>query len=177
MLTPELLNKLRGISTPQSREKPAGTQPNQTASQSTQAAPQPTSNVSSAGQPTAPSPQDNPEEERPIEVPCRYYDDEEGHFAYIDGKTHQPVHFNTDSGRTYTQNDINFLSLRYAARNLSPKERRLRPEQVINDNTLYDKFGSPVFTTEEIMRAAAALPDSEPIPEGMPRKDKWGYPI
>src|SRR5574344_1227131 len=47
-------------------------------------------------------------------VPCKTYFDEKGHFAYIDAETHEPVHFNTETGNNYTKEDIYNLSFNYA---------------------------------------------------------------
>lgn len=86
----------------------------------------------------------------PVEIPCKNYEDEVGHFAYIDTNTNLPEHVNLTFDKKYTQDEINYLSFKYAVRNMSDAAKKLNWQQVISKNTLYDQFGSPVFTNEEI---------------------------
>ena len=111
----------------------------------------------------------------PVAIPCKNYDDEKGHFAYIDANTHQPSHVNLATGKPYTQDDVNRLSLQKATKNMSEAEQKLTWQQVISKDTLYDQFGSPVFTAEEITRALTAPQNPEaPSFETSSGKDAFG---
>ena len=55
--------------------------------------------------------------------------------------------------KKYTQDEINYLSFKYAVRDMPDAAKKLNWQQVISKNTLYDQFGSPVFTAEEIKQA------------------------
>lgn len=89
----------------------------------------------------------------PVEIPCKNYEDEIGHFAYIDTNTNLPEHVNLTFDKKYTQDEINYLSFKYAVRDMPDVAKKLNWHQVISKNTLYDQFGSPVFTAEEIKQA------------------------
>ena len=90
---------------------------------------------------------------QPVAVPCKNYADRPGHFAYIDANTNKAEHVNLVSGKKYTQDEVNTLSLHYATRNMSEAEKKLTWQQVVSKDTLYDQFGSPVFTEAEIKQA------------------------
>jgi len=118
----------------------------------------------------------------PVEVPCKHYKDESGHFAYIDAHTHQPVHFNMQSGKSYTQAEVNQLSLSLAAKNITDAEKTLTWEQVITDETLYDKFGSPVIGEEDVRaaldkEASASHSEQSSQNQDIPTEDPYGFPI
>ncbi len=140
MLTLEQLNALRGIKTPD-KPKPA--------------------TVSTPAQPTFQQPQKTVSEPlketveipAPVAIPCKNYDDERGHFAYIDANTQKTEHVNLDTGKKYSQDDVNRLSLSYATRYMSDAEKQLTWQQVVSKDTVYDQFGSPIFTEEEIKKA------------------------
>lgn len=139
MLTLEQLNALRGIKTPD-KPKPAANPA------TPQTAPQQAQKSVSEPQQTADIPD-------PVAIPCKNYNDEQGHFAYIDANTHKTEHVNLDTGKKYSQDDVNRLSLSYATRYMSDIEKQLTWQQVVNKDTVYDQFGSPIFTEEEIKRA------------------------
>lgn len=120
----------------------------------------------------------------PVEVPCKHYDDENGHFAYIDAHTKAPVHFNTLTGKSYNQDEINQLSLGFIIKNLPESAKSLNCDDIITDNTLYDRFGSPVFTEAEITNAmerktANTFNNSEnkDNSDTLPKVDAFGFPI
>ncbi len=179
MLSLEQLNALRGTkaSATAPTATPVGTSDvGQNISQ-----PADVSSASSGAQAQS-QPQPQPQQESsyvaPVEVPCKNYDDEEGHFAYIDATTHQPMHVNLISGHPYTQDDVNRLSLFKVTSNLPGNAKNLTWQQVINNNTLYDQFGSPVFTVEEVNRVLEKMTTSENmVSENPPKTDPFGFPL
>lgn len=140
MLTLEQLNALRGIKTPDKPKPAASPATPQTAPQQTQ------KSVSEPQKETANIPD-------PVAIPCKNYNDEQGHFAYIDANTNLPKHVNLTFDKKYTQDEVNYLSFKYAVRNMSDAEKQLTWQQVVTKDTVYDQFGSPIFTEEEIKRA------------------------
>lgn len=139
MLTLEQLNALRGIKTPDKPKPVANPATPQTAPQQAQ------KSVS--------EPQKTADIPDPVAIPCKNYNDEQGHFAYFDANTKKTEHVNLDTGKKYSQDDVNRLSLSYATRYMSDAEKQLTWQQVVNKDTVYDQFGSPIFTEEEIKRA------------------------
>lgn len=194
MLTLEQLRALRGIATGNSampaenQNAPASVQQNTDnvgAFSALQQTPQQQQNAASQAQPKLPD---------PIEIPCKNYNDEQGHFAYIDAYTHEITHVNLDTGKTYTQDEVKALSLKHATAVLSDDAKRLSWQQVITSNTLFDQFGSPSFTFEEIQNALnklrqnnAAYSYAQPQPvqtstldasaENKPKTDPFGFPL
>jgi len=179
MLTLEQLNALRGIksaSTPATSAAPANpaapvaSAENAPSSAATDTKDKPAS-VENKGYPD------------PIEIPCKNYADEKGHFAYIDANTKQVLHVNLDSGKPYSQDEVYRLSLQHAVAPLSEDAQKLEWQQVINSETLFDQFGSPVFTFEEIQNALEKANATPPQPtaenvaeDGKPKKDPFGLP-
>ncbi len=111
----------------------------------------------------------------PIDIPCKNYTDEKGHFAYIDANTHQISHVNLDSGKTYTWDDVYALSLQHAVEPLSEEAHKLQWQQVLNEDTVFDRFGSPLFSFDEIQNAvekAQNTSDVEPIASEEKANDK-----
>lgn len=86
----------------------------------------------------------------PIEIPCKNYSDEQGHFAYIDANTGQIAHVNLETGNVYKMTDVYRLSLQHAVSPLSPDYHRLTWQKMLSDETVYDRFGSPIFSFAEI---------------------------
>lgn len=120
---------------------------------------------------------------QPINIACKNYLDEDGHFAYIDAYTHEVSHVNLNTGKVYTQEEVNQLSLSKSTLSLSDEAQKLSWEQVVSDETLYDQFGSPVFTYAEIQDAlhklretSAAVQDSG-LKVDSSGKDPWGLPL
>lgn len=124
-----------------------------------------------------------------IEIPCKNYMDEEGHFAYIDANTHKISHVNLNSGKIYNFDEIHSLSLKYILRALPDIYQNLKWEEVVSNNTLYDKFGYPMFTIEELDNALynknnidqteQILEDTnnKTLSEYNPQTDPWGLPL
>ena len=120
----------------------------------------------------------------PVDVPCKNYDDEDGHFAYIDANTKQPVHFNTLTGQPYTQDDINKLSLNHSLKKMPEVSLNLLWNDVITNDTLYDKFGSPVISEQEIRNAlnsreqntADVTQNNAEVEEAI-KTDAFGFPL
>lgn len=111
MLTLEQLNALRGIKTPDKPKPVANPATPQTAPQQAQ------KSVS--------EPQKTADIPDPVAIPCKNYNDEQGHFAYIDANTKKTEHVNLDTGKKYSQDDVNRLSLSYATRYMSDAEKQL----------------------------------------------------
>ncbi|MBQ4400012.1 MAG: hypothetical protein II830_01810 [Alphaproteobacteria bacterium] len=150
MLTLQQLNALRGISA--NASKSATKTDNNIKSAQPKNAPDSVSIPSPVTtEPQQQQPQNN--YVSPIEIPCKNYADEQGHFAYIDANTHQTSHVNLDSGEVYTIEDVYRLSLAHSVKTLSATYHRLTWQQVMSNETLYDRFGSPVFSFEEIQTA------------------------
>ena len=175
MLTLEQLNALRGI-------KSASTAPDNNTAESAPSAVAASAEGSAADKKDKSAPTENKGYPEPIEIPCKNYADEKGHFAYIDANTKQVSHVNLDSGKTYSQDEVYRLSLQHAVEPLSEDAHKLEWQQVINSETLFDRFGSPVFTFEEIQNAlekarTTPQPLAENIAEGgKPKKDPFGLP-
>ncbi len=87
---------------------------------------------------------------KPIEIPCKNYTDENGHFAYIDVQTDKVVHVNLESEKIYTEDEVNQLSLKQITDTLSDDYKELTWQDVVNIDTLYDKFNRPAFTLQEV---------------------------
>lgn len=179
MLTLEQLNKLRGIK-PNKPESISNNKADTTINET----------IPSVNNATYDTKSELPE---PIEISCKNYTDEEGHFAYIDANTHKILHVNLDNGKVYTQDEVNQLSFKKAT-NFFPNDCSLLTwQEVVTDNTLYDKFGSPVFVFEEIDKAlqkklnskntiptdnelkSTAIDDTSADDER--KTDSWGLPL
>lgn len=180
------LNKLRGIK----QEEP---QPVQTA------APRRRMITPSDPLPTATGPsvkvsdkeQVAPKLPEPVEISCKNYTDEKGHFAYIDANTKQIIHVNLDNGKVYTKEEVNQLSFKQSLSHLPSEYQNLTWQEVINKNTLYDEFGSPVFMLDEINAAlnknvnaqneGSAEEKTGTVIENntsnTPKTDPWGFPL
>ena len=120
-----------------------------------------------------------------VEIPCKNYMDEDGHFAYIDANTHKILHVNLNSGKIYNFDEIHSLSLKYILRALPDIYQNLKWEEVINNNTLYDKFGYPMFTVEELDNALHRKSNVQNLEninnetsfEDTSGTDPWGLPL
>lgn len=118
----------------------------------------------------------------PVEIPCKNYADEQGHFAYIDANTGQIAHVNLETGTVYKLDDVYRLSLQHAISALSPFYHQLTWQQMLNDETVYDRFGSPVFSFAEIQAAydKYVKPTQSFGAENItnpPKTDPFGLPI
>ena len=187
MLTLQQLNALRGISA--HAPKPAAkTDTNaQSAQQNTNATastpmPPPISAESQQPQPSQAVQQPQSNYIPPVEIPCKNYADEKGHFAYIDANTGQIAHVNLETGTVYKLDDVYRLSLQHAVSALSPSYHQLTWQQTLNDETVYDRFGSPVFLFEEIQTAydkyvKPTLSSNTGNISNPPKTDPFGLPI
>ena len=90
---------------------------------------------------------------KPVEIPCKNYTDENGHFAYIDIQTNKVVHVNLESEKIYTEDEVNQLCLKQITDTLPDDYKELTWQDVVNIDTLYDKFNRPAFTQQEIEEA------------------------
>lgn len=123
----------------------------------------------------------------PVEIPCKTYTDEKGHFAYIDANTHKIFHVNLDTGKVYTPDEVNQLSLQHAVHSLPDSYKELKWQETINNDTLYDRFGSPMFTFEELSTAlenkiSSTNHNEDPSSsnkssEDATKTDPWGFPL
>ena len=189
MLTLEKLNELRGIkpSTPTSKtvEDTSNIPLQGTISPTSSSA---SSQIDRMSTQSSPSPQKG-EPVQPVEIPCKHYADEAGHFAYIDADTKQIMHVNLENGKVYTQDEVNRMSIQHAVEPLSEDYKVLTWQQVMNRDTLFDQFGSPVFSFDDIQKAfdnlkqqntnqeASAVSASETNEKNAPKVDPWGIPI
>lgn len=176
MLSLEQLNALRG--TKVNASAPAASTDNEQNESQNVSQPETVAMPNSAAQ-TQEQPQQENSYIAPVEVPCKNYDDEEGHFAYIDANTHQATHVNLITGQPYTQDDVNRLSFLKVANSLFPEAKNLAWQQVINNNTLYDQFGYPMFTVEEVQNALYKVQatDNHNSEENKPKTDPFGFPL
>lgn len=153
MLTLEKLNALRGISSGAAKSDETKTKISSQANQNVAPNTEPATAMITPTQ-AQQAPQNSqtgyPE---PIEIPCKNYADEQGHFAYIDANTGQISHVNLENGNVYKLDDIYRLSLQHSVAALSEEYHKLVWQQVLNDETVYDRFGCPIFTFEEIQTA------------------------
>ena len=108
----------------------------------------------------------------PVKIPCKNYVDEQGHFFYIDANTHQISHVNLDTGQIYTFEDVYRLSLSHAVASLSDEYQNLTWQQVLSENTVFDRFGSPLFTFEEVYNAKEKSRQTI-----APKTDPFGLPL
>lgn len=186
MLTLQQLNRLRGIKTTEQRaeeEKKDNSNANVAVppiidSNSVQAS------RAELSQPKLPE---------PVEIPCKNYADEDGHFAYIDAETHKIFHVNLDNGKVYTQDEVNQLALQHAIRSLPDSYKSLIWKDVVNNNTLFDMFGCPIFTFDEIDVALQKISNTQntvsapnnadtvinegALKQGEQKTDPWGLPL
>ena len=151
MLTLERLNALRGISSNTAKSTEQRTTIPASIGQAIASNVESVAETSEQPQPTQQNPQITYPE--PIEIPCKNYVDEKGHFAYIDANTGQISHVNLDTGNIYKWDDIYRLSLEHSVAALSDQYHQLTWQQVLDDKTVYDRFGSPMFTFAEIQKA------------------------
>lgn len=149
MLTLEKLNALRGISSTAAKAaEPKADVPNPAPT------PSPQPSVQTAPDPTqAAAPKPPTGYPAAVEIPCKNYADEQGHFAYIDANNGQISHVNLETGNIYKLEDVYRLSLQHAVNTLSPDYHRLTWQQMLNDATVYDRFGCPLFSFTEIQNA------------------------
>lgn len=165
----ERLNALRGIKT----TKPSA-QPNKNPDD--YSPPVNTDNSVNAT-PSMPAKPNNSEQ---VEIPCKNYADEDGHFAYIDARTDKIVHVNLNNGKVYTQDEVKQLSLKYAVRELGTDYQTLKWQDVVNENTSYDQFGSPIFNQGEIeiaMQNKKTGVVNGTSSENEVEMDPWGLPL
>ncbi|MBQ9271319.1 MAG: hypothetical protein IJ218_03540 [Alphaproteobacteria bacterium] len=174
MLTLERLNALRGISSNAPKPvEPKTATPNNIAQASSIQAAQPQNTQKQPEQKSYPE---------PVEIPCKNYADEQGHFAYIDANTGQISHVNLETGNIYKLDDVYRLSLQHAVSALSPTYHQLTWQQMLNDETVYDRFGSPIFSFEDIQTAyekyiTPALAKDNTNDDNKPKTDAFGLPI
>ena len=121
MLTLQQLNALRGISAHAPKSVTKTDTNAQSAQQNTNATastpmPPPISAESQQPQPSQAAQQPQTNYIPPVEIPCKNYADEKGHFAYIDANTGQIAHVNLETGTvspefaTRRQRFVAFLS-------------------------------------------------------------------
>lgn len=189
MLTLEQLNALRGLnsSMPQSDKKTdtgVAIQSVATTDNSENNTNIPKTSDHANTEVTAETKQSESFYSNPIEAPCKNYMDEQGYFAYIDAYTHEVSHINLESGKIYTQDEVYQMSLSHAVRALPETYHNLTWQQVIDNDTSYDRFGSPVFTYEEINRAltkskeptSPTTGEIQKQPNDEAKTDPWGFP-
>ena len=180
MLTLERLNALRGISSKAAKSTEQKTTAPASTSQTID------SKVETVTEVVA-QPQANPQKSQicypePVEIPCKNYMDEKDHFAYIDANTGQISHVNLEKGNIYKLEDVYCLSLKHSVEALSDEYHQLTWQQVLNDETVYDRFGCPMFTFEEIQAAYDKYIKStyslgENKTEDKPKTDPFGIPL
>ena len=63
------------------------------------------------------------------------------------------MHVNLESEKIYTEDEVNQLSLKQITDTLSDDYKELTWQDVVNIDTLYDKFNRPAFTLQEVEEA------------------------
>ena len=174
MLTLEKLNALRGISSNVAKPNESKNTTTSQTHQTTVSSIEPTQVQQAPQNPQTGYPE-------PVEIPCKNYADEQGHFAYIDANTGQISHVNLENGAVYKLEDVYRLSLQHSVAALSEEYHKLTWQQVFSDKTVYDRFGCPMFTFDEIQAAYDKFKpaeSTETMNAEVPTKtDPFGLPL